>query len=185
MARVAADVRAGEPELLAQEVDEQQPRLDLVRDLLAVDGDGDLVRCRLRLCDHDASTSFALRRPRAVKMRTTLRLYSSVPRTSDCGSAAAAASRAASSIASSSSACAVSASSASAARMFVGPTPVSAMPACSTVPFDIATCTATPAVAKSPTLRSSFRYVPPARTGMGTRPSVISSFGCNAVRNGP
>ena len=29
--RVAADVRPGQPELLAQEVDEQQPRLDVGR----------------------------------------------------------------------------------------------------------------------------------------------------------
>src|SRR6266511_3381487 len=116
--RVAADVRAGQAELLAQEVDEQQSRLHFERVLLPVHGDGDLLRRRLRLGDHDAIASFALRSPRAVKMRTTLRLYSSVPRTSVRGCAAAAASRAASSIASSSSACAVSASSASAARTF-------------------------------------------------------------------
>ena len=39
--RVAADVRAGQAERLAQEVHEQEPRLDVGRALLAVDGDLD------------------------------------------------------------------------------------------------------------------------------------------------
>src|SRR5439155_14804818 len=40
--RVAADVRAGEPELLAEEVDEQLPRFDLRLMPRAVHGDRDL-----------------------------------------------------------------------------------------------------------------------------------------------
>jgi len=40
---VTADVRAGQAELLADEVDEQEPRLDRVGPRLAVDRDGDLV----------------------------------------------------------------------------------------------------------------------------------------------
>ena len=51
--------------------------------------------------------------------------------------------------------------------------------------------TAAATVAKSPTLRSSFRYVPPERAaGVGTRTSVRSSFGAIVVvkvstRNSP
>ena len=45
---------------------------------------------------------------------------------------------------------------------------------------------ATAAVAKSPTFRSSFRYVPPVRgPGSGTRTSVITSSGSSVVVNGP
>ena len=48
VAGVAADVRAGQVEVVAQEVDEQAARLDVVLDLLAVDRDGDaLARDRL------------------------------------------------------------------------------------------------------------------------------------------
>jgi hypothetical protein len=60
-------------------------------------------------------------------------------------------------MASSSSSLPASASSAAMARMFLGPTPVSAIPARPTPPFENDTCTATPTVPKSPTLRSSFR----------------------------
>ncbi len=73
------------------------------------------------------------------------------------GWAASAARRAASPIASSSSALPASASSAAVAARFVGPTPVSAIPARPTEPFENETWTATPTVAKSPTLRSSLR----------------------------
>src|SRR6266478_8396286 len=41
LARVAPHVRAGQPRQLADEVDEQQPRLDFMGVLDAVDGDGD------------------------------------------------------------------------------------------------------------------------------------------------
>ena len=40
LAGVAADVRAGQSELLAQELDEQRPRIDGPADRLAVDGEG-------------------------------------------------------------------------------------------------------------------------------------------------
>src|SRR6266851_7845683 len=99
--RVAADVRAGQAQLLAQEVDEQQSGLDLERVLGAVDRHRDLVRRRFRLGDHERS-SLTLRSPRAVRTRMAFRLYSSVPRTSARGWAASAASRDTSSIASSS-----------------------------------------------------------------------------------
>ena len=39
---LAADVRAGEAEAVAEEVGQEQPRLDLLDDAAAVDGDGDL-----------------------------------------------------------------------------------------------------------------------------------------------
>ena len=39
LARVAADVRPGEPEPVAERVDEERPRLDLERARLAVDDD--------------------------------------------------------------------------------------------------------------------------------------------------
>ena len=39
---LAADVRAGEAEAMPEEVGQEQPRLDLLDDDLAVDGDGDL-----------------------------------------------------------------------------------------------------------------------------------------------
>src|SRR6266550_2026267 len=45
---VAAPVRAGEPELIAQEVDQQQPRLDLTGEHHIVDGHGDLHGLPLR-----------------------------------------------------------------------------------------------------------------------------------------
>ena len=42
LARVAADVRAGQQQLLAQEVDEEQARLDVALAHLAVDGHRDV-----------------------------------------------------------------------------------------------------------------------------------------------
>ena len=54
VARVAADVGAGQPEVVAQEVDEQEARLDVRLVGLAVDGDRDVLgghrgRCLLRV----------------------------------------------------------------------------------------------------------------------------------------
>ena len=43
VARVAADVRAGQPEDVAQQMDEQEPRLDVGLAGLAVDGERDVV----------------------------------------------------------------------------------------------------------------------------------------------
>src|SRR6266516_1059628 len=51
---VAAPVRAGEPELIAQEVDQQQPRLDLTGERDIVDGHGDLHGLPLRPAPRDA-----------------------------------------------------------------------------------------------------------------------------------
>ena len=81
--RVAADVRPGQSERLADEVDEQEPRLDVGGALLAVDRHLDRVQLRrLSICDIAISLSSgaapqpstAVRSPRSVKMRTTLRL---------------------------------------------------------------------------------------------------------------
>src|SRR5262249_6842531 len=74
--RVAADVRSGEPERLAEEVDEEKPRLDRGRARLTVHIRVDGLRVDSLFGDglgHDASLpSAALRRPRSVNTRTTL-----------------------------------------------------------------------------------------------------------------
>ena len=49
VARVAPDVGAGQPERVAEEVDEQEPRLDVGLVRLAVDGDGDVLGGHRRL----------------------------------------------------------------------------------------------------------------------------------------
>src|SRR5438309_10877843 len=79
--RIAADVRAGHPEVLAEEVDEKRARLDfdVVRD--AVDGHADLegplptARGRRRLNSHDyfppVARATALRIARCVSTRIT------------------------------------------------------------------------------------------------------------------
>ena len=89
------------------------------------------------------------------------RLYVSVPRTSVTGCAAAAASRPASANASSEGAPPASEVSASVAWTFFESTPVRPMPARPIEPLSRVSVTAAATVAKSPTLRSSFRYVPP------------------------
>src|SRR5207247_1241130 len=97
---------------------------------------------------------------------------------------AAAARRPASAKASSVGAEPTSEAAASEASTFFRPTPVSAMPALSTLPFSSVIATATATVAKSPTLRSSLRYVPPdLGGGVGTRTSVRISFGWIDVVN--
>ena len=60
VARVAADVAAGEVEVVADEVDQQLPRLDLALVDDAVDGDGDHLRGRDR--GHSAPLQRLLRR---------------------------------------------------------------------------------------------------------------------------
>ena len=52
--RVAADVRAGQPELVAQRVDQQQPRLDLELVLHAVD-----VQAHRNRCAHSSPSKVA------------------------------------------------------------------------------------------------------------------------------
>ena len=60
--RVAADVRPGQAERLAQEVDEEEPGLDVGRALLAVDGHLDSV-CRRGVSIAADRRSSLLRRP--------------------------------------------------------------------------------------------------------------------------
>ena len=86
---VAADVGAGQPQILAEQVDQQQARLDVGLVLLAVDGE----------LDHASSAHFlpsarstARRSARAVSTRTRSLLYSADPRRSSLGWAASAAS---------------------------------------------------------------------------------------------
>src|SRR5215468_4857055 len=68
---VAADVRAGQAERLADEVDEQQAGLDRAGLLLAVDRDGDLVLAHGR---PPCARSMARRTARLVRTRTRSRL---------------------------------------------------------------------------------------------------------------
>src|SRR5260370_7610195 len=66
--------------------------------------------------------------------------------------------------------------------MLVGPTDVSPIPALVTLRPLNSTWTATATVAKSPTLRSSLLYAPPAGPeGTGIRISITISFGFNVV----
>src|SRR5215813_6553446 len=155
--RIAADVSAGESEDVTDQVNEQEARLDVGLALLAVDGDLDLHRAhpshRARVARSRARWS-----ARAVRTRTRSFLYSTGPRRSALGRAASAASLAASLIALSSSRWPRSAASAFSALIGVSPTLVSPMPARSQTPVAPSViCTATAAVAKSPTLRSSLR----------------------------
>src|ERR1700736_162004 len=152
--RVTSDVRPGESEFFPEEVHEQQPRLDLRIGFLAVDGDGDRLA---HVHPPPRARSEARFNPRSVKTRTRLRLYSTEPRWSAFGSAASAARAAACLMAASSSRTPLSDASAFSALMFCGPTAVSPMPADPTLPSSMRRCTATATVAKSPTLRSSFR----------------------------
>ena len=87
--RVAADVGAGEPQILADEVDEQQARLDVGLVLLAVDGELDRV---IALTSSPSWRAHAPGAARAGQHSTRSRLYSADPRRSSLGSAAAAAS---------------------------------------------------------------------------------------------
>src|SRR5262245_12868238 len=148
---VAADVGTGQPQHVAEHVHQQEARLDVGLVLLPVDRELD---------QHHAlrASSTALRSARPVSIRTRSFLYSTEPRRSAEGSAASAAGSAAPLMAASSGAVPFSAASALVALIGVRPTLVSPMPTLSHVPFaPSVTCAATAAVAKSPTLRSSFR----------------------------
>src|ERR1041384_918855 len=122
---VAPDVRAGEAQVGAQEVDQQHARLDVTRALGTVDGERDF---HLRPSFALATAVFS---PRWTKTLTTSFLYAALPRTSSLGSAAWAASRAASAITLSVGSLPWSERSASVAWMLVGPTAVRPMPAVS------------------------------------------------------
>src|SRR5258705_3127969 len=164
---VAPDMGAREPEHLPDQVDQQQPGLDVRLMLLAIDRHLDQHRCHLP----PLARSAALRIARAVSTRTRSFLYSTEPRRSALGSAASAASAAAALIAVSSGFFPFSAAAALVAEMGMEPTLVRPIPTVSQAPLaPSVSCTATATVAKSPTLRSSFRNEPPLRGGgTGTR----------------
>src|SRR5262252_3912599 len=85
MRRVAADVRARQPQVLAQEMNEKQSRFDFALARGAVDVDGDVVfRHGYSPCAR--ATAFA--RARAVKTRDISFLYSTEPRRSAAGDVA-------------------------------------------------------------------------------------------------
>src|SRR6185436_13004139 len=89
MRRVAADVGAGQAQVLADEVHQQQPRLDLGFAHRAVHRDADLVF-------HALALSRAAVNARPASTLAISRLYSTEPRRSALGDAAFAARRAAS-----------------------------------------------------------------------------------------
>src|SRR5437899_580387 len=128
---VAADVGAGEPEALAQQVDEQQARLHLCFEGRAVDGDVDVM---LRHRYFPPARWAALRKARTVSTRAISFLYSTEPRRSAPGLAAAPARRPASANAASSAFLPARYASAAVALTGVGPTLVSPIPARSTAP---------------------------------------------------
>src|SRR5512143_1448762 len=184
VAGVAADVGARHAQRFANEVHQQQAGLDLRRARRAVHGHRDLVHGH----DHcPPARRTAAFRARTVRTRAISRLYSTEPRRSAEGFVALAASRPASWSVASSGFLPARNFSASTALMGVGPALVSAMPALSMVPFAASvTCAAAPAVAKSPTLRSSFTYAPPLFAGgVGMRISVRISLAASAVVNSP
>src|SRR4029079_7151069 len=148
--RVAAPVRAGQVEVVADEVDEQRARLDVGAALLAVDGQGDLHQFSSR-----SARAVAVRSARSVSPRARWRLYSSDPRWSEVGEQSSAARSAAAANAASPGACPASDSWAR-SEVTAAPTAVSAIPACAIDPPSIRTAAATAATAQSPTRRSTF-----------------------------
>ena len=70
VARVAADVGAGQPEDVAQEVDEQEARLDVGLAGLAVDGDRDVLGAS------SCAASYAYARARSAAVRSARRVIS-------------------------------------------------------------------------------------------------------------
>src|SRR5262245_53366858 len=149
---VTADVRAGQPEHVADQVDQQQPRLRLRFVLFAVDRHLDAHGSHL-----PPARSIAFLSARAVSTLTRSFLYSTEPLRSADGWAASLASSAARLIAASSGRFPRSAASAASALIGVGPTFARPMPTCvHTPPASRSICTATAAAAKSPTFRSTF-----------------------------
>src|SRR5690606_24405412 len=196
---VAADVRAGQPERLADQVHQQRAGLDLRHTLGAVHRHPDLVvRHGQRppavaytrspgTAARPSARSRARRSARIVNTRTRSRLYSAEPRRSAVGCASSAASRPASRIVASSSGLPARNASVRTALIGMGPTLVRPTPARVHVPSSASVpCAATAAVAKSPTFRSSLKYAPPLRgAGAGTRISFRISSGSSAVVNTP
>src|SRR4029077_4680112 len=159
MGGVAADVRAGQAKDLADQVHQQQPRFDLRFEARAVHGHADLVG-RHGYCP-PAARCAALVSARCVSTRAMFCLYSTVPRRSGLGDVAAAARFAASANVAASGFFPFKNCSASVALIGVGPRLVRPMPAASITPPPMTRNAAAPAVAKSPTLRSSLTYAPP------------------------
>src|SRR5262249_8758833 len=136
------------------EVNEKQSRLDLSLARGAVDVERDVVS-RHGYAPCARATAFA--RARAVRTRAISFLYSTEPRRSADGDVACAASFEAAAIASASGFLPFNNCSAAVALIGVGPTLVRTIPTFSIVPLaPSVTCAAAAAVAKSPTLRSSF-----------------------------
>src|SRR5207237_8105878 len=131
MRGVAADVRAGQAEGLAQEVDEEQPRLDLDAVGNAVDGQLDVMPGHGY---RPPARSTAFFSARAASTRAISRLYSTDPRRSAVGDAASAARRAASAMRASSARFPRRTSSAAEARTGTGPALVRARPTCAKWP---------------------------------------------------
>src|SRR3990172_142456 len=97
--RVAADVRSGEVQLLADEVDEEKPGFHLPGVGLPVQLERNLVGAHAAPPALDSARFRAWVKARFVKVRTRCLLYSSEPRWSSTGSAASEASLAASAMA--------------------------------------------------------------------------------------
>src|SRR5262249_40843540 len=149
---VAADVCTGQAQGLAQEMDEQQSRLDLRLMRLAVDVYLD------RVDRHDYPPARPTARPsaRTASPRAISRLSSTEPRRSALGVAASAARRAASARVAPSGSLPTRWRSAVTAWTGTGPTFVSASPTRSIAPLAASvTCAAAAAVAEAATVRSS------------------------------
>src|SRR2546423_737083 len=152
VAGVAAPVGAGEAQVLAQEVDEQQARLDLLGDLLAVDRHRHLHGVLLYL----RARSTARRTARVVSSAARWRLYSALPRWSAVGFESSAAMRPASANSSSDGRCPRRASSARGERIALAPSALRPTPASTIVPASIQTATPEAPTAQSPARRSTF-----------------------------
>src|SRR5277367_5259170 len=191
MSGVTSDVSAGQSSKSADEVDQQQPGFNLGFANTPIYFDLNQLFLRhvsvLRVFPdiYFRARSFARARARRVSSLTRPFLYSAGPRKSELGSAASEASWDAWAIADSSSFFPRKDSSALLAFTGVAPTLVKPIPAFWHVPPpSMVNCTATPAVAKSPTFLSSFRYAPPLRGGgTGIRISLtISSCWSSVVK---
>src|SRR4051812_34383149 len=172
--RVAAPVRAGQLELVAQHVHEQHPRLDVGGTRLAVDDDVDLHRSPPQLA---SARSAARRRARWVSSFARWRLYSAGPRWSPIGAESSAARAAAAANASSDGGRPTSACSARVERTLVGLTALSANPAAAISAPSSQSAAPDAAVAQSPVRRLTFSYALPwcSRTGMRTSTSISAS----------
>src|SRR5581483_4589055 len=176
---VAPPVRAGQPEVVPEEVHEEQPRLHLPGDLVAVDGHGDLHG--YASCPRARAT--ARRNARRVSSPARCRLYSAGPRWSVWGFVTSAAAAAAAARFSAVAGRPRSTASAASAQKCGAPTAVRPMPTSTTVsPSAASTTKQPPAVApQSPARRSTFSYALPAPGRIGIRTSVRISAGPTTV----